>query len=636
MKNIKNKIKFMAAAAVVGTTFSGCSLDMLPLNEVVLENFWTDKSDVESVVNSCYIAMQEGGYITSLIVWGENRSDNTAPNTDASNDLRYLMKGNLKVTNSYCNWAAFYNVINRCNTVLYYAAQVAQEDPNYTESDYRITQAEVKFMRAYSYLTLIKTFKDVPFSLEPSIDDNIDFRLPRTSFATIINALIDDIEGCKDYAPIRYSTPLYNTARVTRDAMYSLLAELYLWRASDYTADLSAKQSDYRACIACCDYVLDHKIKQFNEKSFLTAENRSINLDQVCDDKVMTAYGLPLLKEESGGTNTSGPLATNSIFCEGNSFESIFEISYTKGSDDKKNTDVSVMYGGYENKDAAATKTLVVANENLMTESPKDGAAYTNEHLFVVPSDYRSIASFHYTGGGGTQAIYKYVVDDNYAGSTIIDGYGSVGGKFVAPDSKKTLSNRRWLAQYESWIIYRMTEIILFRAEAEIELAGMLTKTPAKADIDAVAANFTGYRKGSSLSSAAELYVDAHHLICSVFMRSNPYVNQGSSGAKMLPEIKKDDTYDDYVKLLMLERRREFLFEAKRYYDLVRLGRREGNTSKMQEAIISKFGDAPKSMLIKMSNLDFMYMPILKSQIKVNPLLTQNPCYDDEEESVKN
>jgi hypothetical protein len=94
--------------------------------------------------------------------------------------------------------------------------------------------------------------------------------------------------------------------------------------------------------------------------------------------------------------------------------------------------------------------------------------------------------------------------------------------------------------------------------------------------------------------------------------------------------------YDDYVKLLMRERQREFLFEGKRYYDLVRQARREGSTSKLQEAITSKYGEAPKSILIKMSNLDFMYMPILKSQIKVNPKLTQNPCYNDEEESVKN
>ena len=625
---MKNKIKFMAAAAVVGTAVSGCSLDLLPLNEVVLENYWTDKSDVESVVNSCYTALQEGGYISSLIVWGETRSDNTTPNTDASNDLRYLMKGNLKTTNGYCNWSAFYNVINRCNTVLYYAAQVAQEDPNYTPSDYNITQAEVKFLRAYSYLTLIKTFKDVPFSLEPSIDDDVDYQLPRTPFKTILNALIDDIEGCKNYPPVKYATAINNTGRVTRDAMYALLAELYLWRASDYEADLASKQSDYQACIAACDFVINHKINQFRENNFLSAENEAIDLTKVYDTYVYTAYGVPLLKEESGtSTVTSGPIGYNSIFGTGNSFESIFEITYTSGTDDTKNTDVSLMYGGYENKDATAEKRYVVANENLISTEPA-ASAYNNDALFVVPSDYRSIENFHYTGGGGTQNIYKYVVRNNSAGSSSSTLTGSVGKKFVAPDSKATMSVRSWLMQYENWILYRLTEILLFRAEAEIELAGLTDKAAA------ATTDFTGYHTGASLSSPADLYADAFNLICAVYMRSNPVV-KGNTADNFMP---KNATYkyDDYVKLLMRERQREFLFEGKRYYDLVRQARREGSTSKLQEAITSKFGEAPKSILIKMSNLDFMYMPILKSQIKVNPRLTQNPCYDDEEETVKN
>ena len=627
MKNIKNKIKFIAAAAVVGTAVSGCSLDMLPLNEVVLENYWTDKADVESVVNSCYAALNENGYISSLIVWGESRSDNTTPNADAPNDLRNLMKGNLKVTNGYCSWSSFYNVINRCNTVLYYAAQVAQEDPNYTESDYRITQAETKFMRAYSYFTLIKTFKDVPFSLEPSIDDNVDYMLPRTSFDEILNALIADIEACKDYPPIRYTSAVYNTGRVTRDAMYSLLAELYLWRASDYRADAGAKQADYRACIACCDYVLNHKINQFRENNFQNANGQSIDLTQVYDNYVYSAYGIPLLKEEAG-TVSNGPQGYNSIFGTGNSFESIFEISFTTGTNDAKNTDVSVMYGGYANKDATGVTRYILANENLINDVPS-ATTYSNENLFTVGSDYRSIENFHYTGGGGSQEIYKYVVMNNRAGSSSGTNLGKVGAKYEAPDTKAAQSVRSWTSQYENWILYRMTEIMLFRAEAEIELAGLINK-------NAIAtANFTGYHEGASLGTAEDLYADAFNLICAVYMRSNPYV-KGVITNNFMPKLSDYDALEKYEKLLMLERRREFMFEAKRYYDLVRTARREGNTSQLQQAVTSKYGEASSGIVAKLKLLDFMYMPISKSQIKINPNLIQNPCYDDEEESVKN
>ena len=40
--------------------FISCSdfLDILPMNEVVLENYWTEKGDVTSVVNSCYETLE--------------------------------------------------------------------------------------------------------------------------------------------------------------------------------------------------------------------------------------------------------------------------------------------------------------------------------------------------------------------------------------------------------------------------------------------------------------------------------------------------------------------------------------------------------------------------------------------------
>ena len=56
MKKITFQFKYIICAAAMTTGLTGCSdfLDILPMNEVVLENYWTEKSDVTSVVNSCY------------------------------------------------------------------------------------------------------------------------------------------------------------------------------------------------------------------------------------------------------------------------------------------------------------------------------------------------------------------------------------------------------------------------------------------------------------------------------------------------------------------------------------------------------------------------------------------------------
>ena len=102
MKKIKNRILSAVALVVAGFGLSSCDIDLLPLNEVVYENFWTNKDDVESVVTACYGAFQSSDVVTRLIVWGEDRSDNVQAGQDQSDDLRFLLKGSIKTTNSFC------------------------------------------------------------------------------------------------------------------------------------------------------------------------------------------------------------------------------------------------------------------------------------------------------------------------------------------------------------------------------------------------------------------------------------------------------------------------------------------------------------------------------------------------------
>jgi len=614
----------MSAVAFVaaGFGFSSCDIDMLPLNEVVLENFWTNKDDVESVVASCYVGMKSDDYIERLIIWGEDRSDNVVEGNSVSENLKLLLKGSIKTTNKYCDWASFYQVINKCNTVLLYAPQVAEKDPNYTSSDLQINIAECKFMRAYSYLTLVKTFKDVPFTFEASIDDNQTYRLTQTPFTDVLDSLILDIEGCKNYAPRRYSKETENTGKVTRAAMYSLLSELYLWRASDANLSPAQQNEYYRKCIENCDWVLNFKWQQYDENDF-----DNLDIRTVVDKEVLSEYGYPLLAEElTPGTNQGGPKASKSIFGTSNdgvgSFESIFEIKFNSGSSKSQSSAILNMYG----KDASSQN--VVANEKMLETKPDNNASYTDNKLFSVPSDYRVIANFYFKEDASDYNIYKYVVASNEAGDPS-QQYGRVGSSFTAATRSQSYGTA-----YPNWILYRMSEIMLFRAEAEIEMAFNMDASEQPADTTATSSKRKAtaiYAQGSNLSSAIDLKCDAFDLISAVYRRSNPVVKTQSKYAPSQPT-----SLAEYRKLLMNERRREFLFEGKRYYDLVRLSRRVGNTQDFRTALSSKYGDAGASVAIKMVQMDFMYMPIFKTEMKVNPNLHQNPCYLDEEENIKN
>ncbi len=636
MNIIKNKITLAAAVAAVGMGLNSCSLDMLPLNDVVLENYWTDKSDVESVMASCYSGMQEGGYISSTIVWGEDRSDNIVAGQNVPGPLRDLMKGSIRTTNTYCNWAPIYNVINRCNTMLHYAPEVAKKDPNYTPSDLNVNIAECKAIRAISYLTLIKTFRDVPFTMEPSIDDNVDYRLPQTKFEVILDTLIKDIEGCKDFAPRKYSTKIDNTAKITRAAMYSILAELYLWRASDYNLTPSEQNDYYRKCIEACDWVIDFKIQQYKNNDI-----EDEDLSKLIDTKVWSEFGYPLLSE-TGGSMYKCSSAFNSIFGTGNSFESIFELCYNSPSNTKINEDVGFMYGGYDDKNKSVT--YVTANDQLMTSAPV-GETFDNSKLFSTATDLRSILSFRYSEGGAYE-ISKYScrsVDVDYSGTEPFTKYTTLSAR----------ANRSHSQMYPNWIFYRLTEIMLFRAEAEIEIAANLDKAaaaeeeeqqPAEGDNenegeqndqeDDVPANMRKAQKGADLQTAEELYDDAFNLISAVYLRSNPAARTKSTARPVRTNFK---SYSDFSTLLMNERRRELLFEGKRYFDLVRQARREGNTGKFVLALNTKFTEGGGAAIaIKMKQMDFMYMPVLKTQMQVNLNLVQNSAYLDEEQIIKN
>ena len=66
----------MAVSSVVLMTSCEDFLNTVPLNEIVLENFWENENEVNSVVYSCYSRMSQGDFLTRLMLWGELRSDN--------------------------------------------------------------------------------------------------------------------------------------------------------------------------------------------------------------------------------------------------------------------------------------------------------------------------------------------------------------------------------------------------------------------------------------------------------------------------------------------------------------------------------------------------------------------------------
>lgn len=559
-KSIKQYIIAGMVCCGLATTTSSCSdfLDILPMNDVVLENYWTEKADVVSVMNSCYETLEHSDAMARMAVWGELRSDNVRMGANVPNDINEILKENLLPSNPFCGWSKIYEAINRCNIVCHYAPKVQAIDPNYAEDEMLANVAEATTLRALAYFYLIRTFRDVPYTSEPSIDDSQNYILPATPFNDVVDSLITDLERVKGYAVRRYYTDespnaYQNSCKITRWAVYALLADLYLWKG------------DWDNSIRYCDLVIDYKRQQYED--MLEREGNVNNIDLI--------DGIPMILEKPVGSTVCGN-SYNEIFGEGNSFESIFEL-YFRSNQSQLNTWVSNYYGDNTN-----TLGRLSAPDFLF----KDVAQGTNQ--VFKKTDGRAYESAELTSS--RYAISKYT-RRNVQYTT----------QNVTTERDLQMVSSRRSGGDANWIFYRLSDMILIKAEALIE-------------------------RGS-----AEDLNAAFALIDIVNKRANDAV-----GGSRASTLKKEDYIDSKAAmedLLMEERQREFMFEGKRWFDLVRMARRDGDNSRLVLLVSRKYLENVNAIKIKLADPNIIYFPYAKSELKVNPLLKQNPAFTSGEDS---
>ena len=561
---INKQVTKLFSAALLASSLTACDdfLSIVPLNEVVLENYWTEEADVTSVVNSCYAQLESGDCLKRMLVWGELRSDNLTTGAGAPQDILRIAEENLLETNGFAKWESFYQCINRCNTVIHYAPQVQEKDPNYTEAEMKANIAEVTAIRSLCYFYLIRTFRNVPYVTEPSIDDSKNYRIPASSFDEVLAHIIADLEAVKNDA-IRiygeYSDD--NINRITRYAIYAMLADMYLW------------QGDYQRCIDYCDLIIDYKKGQYDEllqeySSFV----RNVEL-----------YGdFPLISEAPNGSSYAGT-SFSEIFGKGNSFESIFELIFVD-KETRENLLTKEFYGAYNSTNVGQLAACPYLNAQVA-----DGS-----NPYFKRTDCRVYENM---SGESTVSIRKYV---------------TAGVEFrtnTTTGSAPTVTEYTRSNNGGNWIIYRLTDVMLMKAEAEVQLAGNVGD-------------------GSSLTSEQEArYRTAFSCVSAVWKRANN------------KRVATTDTlvFEDYgtsrlsmENLVLDERQRELMFEGKRWFDLVRLCRREGSNTRMLDKVMQKFSENTAALRIRLSTPDALYFPYHEDELKANSYLVQNPAYENE------
>lgn len=567
MKTKTNIIKFGLLGLMGTATLSSCSdfLEIEPLDIIVLDKFWNEEADVENVVAGCYSAMQSQAVIDRMMVWGEFRSDNIVGGTNIEKeiDLSNVFKENINASNVFTTWGEFYNIINRCNTVLYYAPKVAEKDPNYTQSELNATKAEVSALRDLMYFYLIRTFRDVPYTTQPFLDDNQTMDLPATKFESVLDSLILDLESVQNMAVKRYSTTkrYYQRGRITQDAIHAMLADMYLWK------------QDYANAVRYADMVIDAKTEAYQEE--LDKMSGTVSQNQQMLD------GYPLISDAYTSGNYYGN-AFMSIFGDGNSRESILELIFMDDDNMLSNSAVSYRYGNSITFPGHAKPA-----DFLCTDVSDE--VYS---VFLNKYDARYYENLQSIGGSKTLfGINKYtssLAQVNLSKARLEATYGS-----------------RYSEKYchANWILYRLTDIMLIKAEALVEMVN---------DEDTTSAG---------KQQADTLLKQAFQIVNTISKRSNC-----STSSKDL-DASKYTSKSLMQSLVLEERQRELMFEGKRWYDLVRRSRRDGNTNYLIGVVARKGSSGSGAIASKLSRMDAIYWPYNNDEIKVNKNLVQNPAF---------
>lgn len=586
---IKNNIfkGLLCCSAVAVLTACNDFLTIYPTDRIVEEDFWKKKSDVDQMVDGCYLSMIDYSIQERAIMWGAFRSDELVKQKDINdNTLDNIAAVNLLPTNRFNNWEHFYKVINNCNIVLNHAPQVMEEDPEFTEGDYQVVRAQMLALRSLCYFYLVRAFRDVPYSNRSYEDDSQIEPIEQSTPDEVLQHCLDDLEEARHYimrSGAYGRTDWRNWGYMTRDAVHALMADIYLWRAS-----MTHSTSDYQQAIAFSDSVINAKDAYYKRYQEIEITSSKEGVDRYhLEDGIDALYTI---------FNTNA----------GNSHESILEWQYN-GQNNSNSALANYYYRNGENSQISilmASSLFNTVDKNANTDNAKG--------FYLSKNDYRFWNNvFEANNEEAQQMSIRKMVENS---GVTVDVTNTVG--------ERKSTSRQYQEFRQNWIVYRLTDVMLMQAEALVETAA--------SDSDQVA-----LRK-------------AFNLVQAVNKRS---MKKNSTDTLKFENFKSKSDFELLVlaereRELCFEGKRwwDLMRYCYRHMEGVNIKQRLADVAAWPELyqpmlslIVRKYSDnGGDAISYKMKSEPYLYWPILESELKVNKLLKQNPVFHQEKTTSKN
>jgi hypothetical protein len=236
------KVKYLISAICFLILFSNTGCVDLNYSEVTTDDedwvYSSPQNGIQRLVTDIYaqIPFDFGYYDGAMLASVSDESDYAL----SLSDIHKFYNGGWSIINPFdFTWKNSYSAIAEANIFLEKLDKISLEEYKYNGVGYNILKAkfekfpyEVRFLRAYFYFELAKTYGDVPL-LKHSLTAEEANSVSRTPVKDVFQFIVDECDSIAPYLPITYaSEPSQETGRATRPMALALKARTLLYAAS--------------------------------------------------------------------------------------------------------------------------------------------------------------------------------------------------------------------------------------------------------------------------------------------------------------------------------------------------------------------------------------------------------------------
>lgn len=227
MKTLRNII----VGIIVGGAVASCDFLEKTPTKMTPENYFNTPEEAESFMRGVYAALANNAFYGNGYFYIAGADDLThwgGAGRKPGNEVitNRVTPSDNKLTNL---WYVLYMGINRANMFLENIGNVEEIDET-LRSQYI---AEVRFLRAYYYFTLVQIWGDVPFRTE-STNTVVGLDIPQTDRQTIYDFIVSEMDWAAENGLKSAAELNYQPGHVSKSAAWGILARVYLFRAGEH------------------------------------------------------------------------------------------------------------------------------------------------------------------------------------------------------------------------------------------------------------------------------------------------------------------------------------------------------------------------------------------------------------------